>query len=190
MHSTAGNFRGAARHRLVASALVCAGAAIVLGGCQVPVAAPTAVTSHLYSTDAGFTRGSTIAVQSVADPNVAIAVAWWNARAGRPLFNLTNSGPLQVTIQSDPGTCADVPIVACTAAFPTSGSFASPPAYPYNSCAIYIKAPGQTDWRVYAHELGHCLGFGHVTERVSIMNPAPDANNPSADQAMLQLAGY
>ncbi len=190
MLSMSNSFRGAARRRFVLPALVFGAAAIALGGCQVPVATPTAVPNHLYSVDAGFARGSSIAVQSVADPNVAVAVAWWNARAGRQLFDLTSAGPLQVTIQSDPGACADVPIVACTAAFPTSGSFASPPAYAYNSCAIYIKAPGATDWRVYAHELGHCLGFGHVTERASIMNPAPDAANASADQAMLQAAGY
>jgi hypothetical protein len=82
------------------------------------------------------------------------------------------------------------PVVACTAAFPASGVFTSPPAYPYSSCAIYLKAAIPTDWRLYAHELGHCLGFNHVTERPSIMNPAADASNPSADQSMLQLAGY
>ncbi len=103
---------------------------------------------------------------------------------------LTTFGHLQVTIQADSGTCADAPIVACAAAFPVSGTFASPPAYPYNSCAIYMKSSIPTDWRVYAHELGHCLGFDHVTDRTSIMNPAADATNAAADRAMLQVAGY
>jgi hypothetical protein len=179
-------------------ALAVAAGALAFAGCQPPVtatataAAPAPappVPSHLYSADAGFGRGSTIVVQATADPNVATAAAWWNEQAGRTVFTV-GGGHVQVTVQNGAGPCADAPTVACAAAFPVSGSFASPPAYAYNSCAIYLKAAGPNDWRLYAHELGHCLGFDHVTERASIMNSAADASNPAADQSMLHVAGY
>ena len=39
-------------------------------------------------------------------------------------------------------------------------------------CVVKIKklASGEYAWALFAHELGHCIGFGHSTDTVSIMN--------------------
>jgi hypothetical protein len=67
--------------------------------------------------------------------------------------------------------------------------FTDPPTYAYNSCQIFVDPAGAPYWEVYAHELGHCLGFQHVTDRDSIMNVHPVAND-MWDQSMLVAAGY
>ena len=159
--------------------------ALALAGCSPP---------HLYSVDAGFGRTSTVTVHVDASvsTNATKAIAWWNALAGRPLFVVTTAATAQVTIQPDTGGCGPVTSerVACTTALPSSGVFVSPPAYAYSSCEVDVSELGATYWEVYAHELGHCLGFDHVTDRPSIMNVHPDSTNRAADQAMLSAAGY
>lgn len=157
--------------------------ALALAGCS---------PAHLYSTDAGFARTSAITVRVDANPNAMKALYWWNAMAGRQLFVLTTADDAQVTVRLDTGVCGPVTTdrVACTTARPTSGVFSAPPVYAYDSCEVDVSEFGATYWEVYAHELGHCLGFDHVTDRPSIMNPHPDATNGAADQAMLAAAGY
>jgi len=168
------------RRRLLASAVLVVIAVLAAAGCSPP---------HLYSGSAGFSRNATITVHATGA--VAIAgVDWWNALAGRQLFALT-TGPGQITIQTDTGFCGPTTNerVACTEALPTSGVFADPPTYAYDSCQIFVSTAGASYWQVYAHELGHCLGFEHVTDRESIMNPHPVAN-AAWDQSMLAAAGY
>ncbi len=167
------------RHLLACAAVlisVCLGVA----GCSPP---------HLYSASAGFSRTATIAVQA-SGPEATAAITWWNTIAGRQLFALT-AGPAQITIQTDAGFCGPTTTerVACTEALPASGVFADPPTYAYSSCEIFVSPVGAAYWQVYAHELGHCLGFQHVTDRDSIMNPHPIAND-AWDQSMLHAAGY
>ena len=168
------------RRRLLASAALVVGVAFAAAGCS---------PAHLYSASAGFSRTATITVQATG-AEATDAVNWWNARAGRQLFVLT-TGPGQVTIQTDTGFCGPTTSdrVACTQALPTSGVFADPPTYAYNSCQIFVSTAGAPYWQVYAHELGHCLGFEHVTDRESIMNPHPIAND-AWDQSMLAAEGY
>jgi hypothetical protein len=171
----------AARSRpLLAGAAVVLSGALAVAGCSPP---------HLYSASAGFSRTATITVQA-SGPEATAAVDWWNNLAGRQLFQLT-VGPAQITIQTDTGFCGPTTTerVACTEALPTSGVFADPPTYAYDSCHIFIGAAGAPYWQVYAHELGHCLGFEHVTDRESIMNPHPIPND-AWDQSMLAAAGY
>jgi hypothetical protein len=157
--------------------------ALALAGCS---------PAHLYSSDAGFARQSTITVRVIGNPNATKALYWWNSLAGRQLFVLTTAVDAQVTIEPDAGVCGAVTSdrVACTTAKPSSGVFSDPPAYAYNSCEVDVSELGATYWEVYAHELGHCLGFEHVTDRASIMNVHPDSTNAAADQAMLTAAGY
>ena len=165
------------------SVLILALGMLTLAGCS---------TAHLYSTDAGFPRTSAITVRVDANPNAMKALYWWNTLAGRELFVLTTADHAQITIQRDTGVCGPVTTdrAACTTARPSSGVFSAPPAYPYTSCEVDISDLGATYWEVCAHELGHCLGFEHVTDRPSIMNPHPVATNSAADQAMLAAAGY
>lgn len=166
--------------RLLAGAAVLIAVCLAAAGCSPP---------HLYSASAGFSRTTTITVQG-SGPEATAAVAWWNSLAGRALFEMTD-GPAQITIQTDTGFCGTTTTerVACTAALPASGVFSDPPVYAYNSCHIYVSTAGASYWEVYAHELGHCLGFQHVTDRASIMNPHPVAND-LWDQSMLTAAGY
>jgi hypothetical protein len=168
------------RQRLLATAGCVVVVAFAAAGCSPP---------HLYSSSAGFGRAGTISVQGTG-AEVTSAVEWWNARAGRQLFVLT-SGPAQITVQTDAGSCGAITTerVACTAALPASGKFADPPAYAYETCKIFVSAAGAPHWQVYAHELGHCLGFDHVTDRESIMHPHPIASDVW-DQSMLAAAGY
>jgi hypothetical protein len=157
---------------------------IALAGCS---------PAHLYSADAGFARTSVITVHmDGTNVNATKAMAWWNTVAGRQLFVATTDGTAQVTIEPDTGTCGPVTTerVACTTALPSSGVFSSPPAYQYTSCQVDVSEIGATYWEVYAHELGHCLGFDHVTDRLSIMNVHPDSTNSAADRAMFTAAGY
>ena len=168
------------RWRLLAGAAFVVVVAFATTGCS---------PAHLYSASAGFSRTETITVHA-SGPEASAAVSWWNVRAGRQLFVLT-TGPAQITIQTDTGFCGPTTTerVACTEALPTSGVFADPPTYAYDSCQIFVSAAGAPYWQVYAHELGHCLGFQHVTDRDSIMNPHPVAND-AWDQSMLAAAGY
>jgi hypothetical protein len=176
------------------AALVVAAGALMLGGCQLQPsassAAPASATaSHLFSANAGFDRTTPITVQASSNPNVALAVSWWNDLAGRAIFTL-QPGASQVTTQADTAVCAPDPTVACAAAFPVTGVATTPAAYPYRACAIYVKASGASYWEVYAHELGHCLGFDHVVDRASVMNVHADMSNRASDRLMLQTAGY
>ncbi len=168
------------RRRLLVGAALVILIAFATAGCS---------PAHLYSASAGFNRPDTITVQA-SGAEASAAVDWWNSLAGRQLFELT-TGPAQITIQTDTGFCGPITSerVACTMALPTSGVFADPPIYSYDSCEVYVSAAGAIYWQVYAHELGHCLGFQHVTDRESIMNPHPIANN-AWDQSMLAAAGY
>jgi hypothetical protein len=168
------------KRRLIAAAATVVVAAFAAAGCSPP---------HLYSASAGFSRTATISVHA-AGTEATTAVNWWNSRAGRQLFVLT-TGPAQVTIQTDNGSCGPISTerVACTEALPLSGRFADPPAYAYDSCEIFVSSAGAPYWEVFAHELGHCLGFDHVTDRESIMNPHPIASDVW-DQSMLAAAGY
>ena len=168
------------KRRLLAGAATVVVAAFAAAGCSPP---------HLYSASAGFSRTATISVQATG-AEATNAVNWWNGLAGRQLFVLT-TGPAQITIQTDTGACGPISSerVACTAALPVSGKFADPPAYAYDTCKVFVSAAGAAYWQVYAHELGHCLGFDHVTDRESIMNPHPIASDVW-DQSMLAAAGY
>ena len=168
------------RSRFLATAALAVTVAFAAAGCS---------PAHLYSAQAGFSRTSTITVRATSS-EATLAVWWWNSLAGRPLFALT-TGPAQITIETDTGFCGPTTPdrVACTEALPTSGTFSDPPTYAYNSCHIYVSSAGAPYWQVYAHELGHCLGFEHGTDRESIMNPHPIAND-AADQSMLAAAGY
>jgi hypothetical protein len=168
------------RRRLLASAALVVVVAFAAAGCSPP---------HLYSASAGFSRTATITVNATG-AEATNAVNWWNTRAGRPMFVLT-AGPAQITIQTDTGFCGPTTSdrVACTQALPATGAFADPPTYAYNSCQIFVSTAGASYWQVYAHELGHCLGFDHVTDRDSIMNPHPIASD-AWDQSMLAAAGY
>jgi hypothetical protein len=168
------------RRRLCAGAALVGVIAFTIAGCS---------PAHLYSASAGFSRAETITVHA-SGAEATAAVNWWNTLAGRQLFELT-TGPARVTIQTDTGFCGPTTSdrVACTEALPTSGVFADPPTYAYDSCAIFVSTAGAIYWQVYAHELGHCLGFEHVTDRESIMNPHPIAND-AGDQSMLAAAGY
>ena len=156
------------RRRLVSSAALVVGVAFAAAGCS---------PAHLYSSSAGFSRTASITVRATGIEATS-AVNWWNTRAGRQLFVLT-AGPAQITIQSDTGFCGPTTSerVACTQALPTTGRFADPPSYAYATCEIFVSTAGAPYWQVYAHELGHCLGFDHVTDRESIMNPHPIAND-------------
>lgn len=170
----------ARRRRVIAGAVFSVIIAFAVAGCSPP---------HLYSASAGFGRSETIMVQA-SGAEATTAVNWWNARAGRAIFALT-TGPARITIQLDTGFCGPTTTarVACTEALPASGVFADPPTYAYDKCEIFVSTAGAPYWEVYAHELGHCLGFDHVTDRESIMNPHPIANDVW-DQSMLAAAGY
>ncbi len=169
--------------RILVLVPVLAGSLFAFAGCS---------PAHLYSSSAGFSRASTVTVRVDATPNALRAIAWWNDLAGRPLFVVTTAADAQVTIEPDAGACGPVTTdrVACTTVLPASGTFSDPPTYVYNVCTIGISALGATYWEVYAHELGHCLGFAHVADRDSIMNPHPVSGNAIADRSMLGAAGY
>jgi len=166
--------------RLLACAAALLPVCLAVTGCSPP---------HLYSTSAGFSRTATITVQATG-PEATAAVTWWNSLAGRAIFELT-AGTAQITIHTDTAFCGPITTerVACTEALPASGAFADPPTYAYNSCEVFVSPVGAAYWQVYAHELGHCLGFQHVTDRDSIMNPHPIAND-GWDRSMLTAAGY
>lgn len=54
-------------------------------------------------------------------------------------------------------------------------------------CSIQVSIQAYNDAEVYAHELGHCLGFAHNKEdRASIMHPSAMHGTPRVDENTAQ----
>lgn len=144
------------------------------------------------SAQAGLPRGVTLDVHDdqAVDPALDAAMAWWNSLAGRQLFATatTNDWSGVWVYHGVVGACPDAR--ACAQPVDATGTWHPDMTYPYRWCDV-LAAPGEAAWNVLAHELGHCLGFRHVDDRVSIMGSS-DANpsNAAADQQMLEQAGY
>jgi len=154
-----------------------------------PLPAPLPPRSYLYGPDAGFPRTATITVGStIAAPGLAEAAAYWNQLAGRTLFAIGASSS-QVTLRAGEGVCG-TGAVACSAPMSAIDHTWHPDMnYPYAHCDVYVLSAWVGNWSVIAHELGHCLGFDHVTDWLSVMTspPHPDA---VLDRNLLVGAGY
>jgi hypothetical protein len=154
-----------------------------------PPPAPLPPRSYLYGPNAGFPRTATITVGStIAAPGLAEAAAYWNQLAGRTLFAIGASAS-QVTLRAGEGVCG-TGAVACSAPISAIDHTWHPDMnYPYSHCDVYVLSAWVGNWSVIAHELGHCLGFEHVTDWLSVMTspPHPDA---VLDRNLLVGAGY
>jgi hypothetical protein len=115
------------------------------------------------------------------------AAGYWNQLAGRTLFAVGGSG--QVTVRAGEGICSGGS-VACSAPASVYDHLWHPDmTYPYEHCDVYVLAAWVGDWTVIAHELGHCLGFDHVTDWLSIMTSPPNPD-PGLDRNLMVGAGY
>lgn len=45
--------------------------------------------------------------------------------------------------------------------------------YVKGQCEVWITPEGAEKWKVIAHEMGHCLGFNHTENVLSLMYPNP-----------------
>jgi hypothetical protein len=128
-------------------------------------------------------------VSSTIDaPALGAAAAYWNQLAGRTLFAVV-TGPAQVTVRAGEGICSGGSD-ACAAPLSVYDNLWHPDmTYPYAHCDVYVLAPWVGDWAVIAHEMGHCLGFDHVLDWLSIMTSPPHPD-PGLDRDLLVGAGY
>lgn len=76
------------------------------------------------------------------------AVHFWNGNAGQEVFVLADDG---IPIELDPSL------------LPDHNGHSS---FNHNECVVKVA---YDSWNIIAHELGHCLGFGHSTDDKSIM---------------------
>ena len=121
-------------------------------------------------------------------PGLSAAIAYWNTMAGRTIFVLGDASS-QITVHAAEGVC-NAPSVACSAPASVYDHVWHPDMnYPYESCAVYVLADYVSNSWTIAHELGHCLGFDHVTDRPSIMTSPPNPD-PQHDRILLVSAGY
>jgi hypothetical protein len=143
----------------------------------------------LYGPSSGFARDTAITVNSTIDaPELVAAVDYWNRLAGRPVFLLSSTSSL-VTVKTGEGIC-DAGLVACAApASVVDHAWHPNMDYAFEGCDVYLLPTAVGDWAVIAHELGHCLGFDHVTDWPSVMTPSPHPD-PVFDRNLLVSAGY
>lgn len=147
-----------------------------------------------FGPTAGLPRGIVIPVHTdqPGDPALAQSIAWWNELAGRTLFApaTTDAWDGIWVYHVAYANCTDPGARACTSVADASGTERSPGDFAYRWCDIMLQ-PGESAWNVLSHEEGHCLGFGHVSDRPSIMGAtSADPSNPAGDQAMLRAGGY
>lgn len=156
------------------------------------LAASAAACGPLYSADAGFPRNAPIGVQPPSSymPGLDAAMRYWNDLAGRVLFTYDAHGPIRprVATNGDALVCGG-DAMACAAPLDAKGEFRAPPGYPYSSCVVYVTPGAVASAEVIAHELGHCLGFDHVTDRPSVMG-SPPVFAPEQDAVLLHDGGY
>ena len=120
-------------------------------------------------------------------PGLSGAVSYWNGVAGRTLY-AQSGGSTMVTVRNGDAICGAAS--ACSAPVSAIDHQWHPDmSYPYEHCDVYVRTGYMGDPYVIAHELGHCLGFAHVTDWLSIMSPTPHPN-PSPDRQLLVSAGY
>ena len=98
---------------------------------------------------------------------------------------------VEVQIEGGAGWAANLPTWRIEDGWLLDLFWGGRPMTGYGCSAIRLRGTyiGPLATGTLIHELGHCLGFEHVTDRDSIMNPHPVANDVW-DQSMLQAAGY
>lgn len=154
-----------------------------------PPPPPPPPRSYLYGPNAGFPRGATITVSSTIDaPGLGAAAGYWNQLAGRTLFAV-GAGSAQVNVRAGEGICSGGSVACAAPASAIDHIWHPDMTYPYEHCDVYVLAAWVGDWSVIAHEMGHCLGFDHGVDWLSIMTSPPHPD-PELDRNLLVGAGY
>jgi hypothetical protein len=133
-------------------------------------------------------NGRPAVAATIDAPGLGAAAGYWNQLAGRTLYAVGTSSSL-VTVRAGEGICGGG-AVACSAPASAIDHLWHPDmSYPYEHCDVYVLAGWVGDWSVIAHELGHCLGFDHVTDWPSVMSSPPQPDSVR-DRDLLVGAGY